>query len=110
MGDSMREALRGPCTHDNPKLIDTTDFSIAHEVVIETRSIAGGHDAFLPSRYETFWLGFMNDELALSPETLVVGHGTAADAVLRYIENHEARRGSVNVSLGIPRYAYEQRH
>lgn len=79
-------------------------------MVIETRPIAGGHGALLPSRYETFWLGFMNDELALSPETLVVGHGTAADAVLRYIENHEARRESLNVSLGIPRYVDEKRH
>lgn len=41
-------------------------------------------------RYETFWTGFMADELALCPNTLVVAHGTAADAVLRFVETHEA--------------------
>lgn len=41
-------------------------------------------------RYETFWLNFMADELALCPETLVVAHGTAADALLRFAENREA--------------------
>lgn len=42
-------------------------------------------------RYETFWLNFMADELALCPGTFVVAHGTAADAVLRFAEKHEAR-------------------
>lgn len=42
-------------------------------------------------RYETLWLNFMVDELALCPGTLVVAHGTAADAVLRFVEKHEAR-------------------
>lgn len=32
----------------------------------------------------------MADELALCPETLVVAHGTAADALLRFAENREA--------------------
>lgn len=43
-----------------------------------------------PLRYETFWLNFMADELALCPGTLVVAHGTAADAVLRFTEKSEA--------------------
>lgn len=41
-------------------------------------------------RYETFWLNFMADELALRPDTLVVAHGTAADALLRFLEKREA--------------------
>lgn len=45
---------------------------------------------FRRRRYETFWLSFMAEELALCPGTLVVAHGTAADAVLRFVENHEA--------------------
>ncbi|CAN0589634.1 unnamed protein product, partial [Ectocarpus sp. 12 AP-2014] len=31
----------------------------------------------------------MADELALDPGTLVVAHGTAADAVLRFVEKYE---------------------
>lgn len=47
---------------------------------------------FVQHRYESFWIKFMTDELALCPETLVVAHGTAADAVLRFVENHEASK------------------
>lgn len=42
------------------------------------------------SRYETFWLNFMENELALCPGTLVVAHGTSADAVLRFVERRQA--------------------
>lgn len=34
----------------------------------------------------------MADELALDPGTLVVAHGTAADAVLRFVEKYEVSR------------------
>jgi len=55
-------------------------------------------------RYETFWLNFMADELALCPETLVVAHGTAADALLRFAENREA-----SSLLQIPPTAFQPR-
>lgn len=42
-------------------------------------------------RYESFWINFMEEELDLCPGTLVVAHGTAADACLRYTENHQVR-------------------
>lgn len=41
----------------------------------------------------------MADELDLSPGTLVVAHGTAADALLRFAENHEVQFRCVTVSF-----------
>lgn len=41
----------------------------------------------------------MADELALCRGTLVVAHGTAADAVLRYVENHQVRLSAENIGL-----------
>lgn len=55
---------------------------------------------FRRRRYETFWLNFMAEELALCPGTLVVAHGTAADAVLRFVENREV--GASIAALHLP--------
>mmetsp|Transcript_28125 Transcript_28125/g.36855 ORF Transcript_28125/g.36855 Transcript_28125/m.36855 type:complete len:254 (-) Transcript_28125:319-1080(-) len=46
---------------------------------------------FNTKRYEVQWLGYMRSQLQLADnpdQTLVVAHGFAADAVLRYLENH----------------------
>ncbi|CAB1111685.1 unnamed protein product [Ectocarpus sp. CCAP 1310/34] len=65
--------------------------------------------SFNTKRYETFWLNFMADELALDPGTLVVAHGTAADAVLRFVEKYEVW-GAVLVCPGGEMYHAGERH
>eukprot|EP00752_Nemacystus_decipiens_P009287 g8298.t1 len=65
--------------------------------------------SFNTKRYETFWLNFMTEELALCSGTLVVAHGAAADAVLRLIENHKVW-GAVLVCPGGEMYHAGERH
>eukprot|EP00903_Cladosiphon_okamuranus_P012662 g11843.t1 len=65
--------------------------------------------SFNTKRYETFWLNFMVEELALCPATLVVAHGTAADAVLRFVESREVW-GAVLVCPGGEMYHAGERH
>ncbi|CAN0404561.1 unnamed protein product [Ectocarpus sp. 12 AP-2014] len=65
--------------------------------------------SFNTKRYETLWLNFMADELELDPGTLVVAHGTAADAVLRFVEKYEVW-GAVLVCPGGEMYHAGERH
>lgn len=50
----------------------------------------------------------MVDELALSPETLVVAHGTTADALLRFVENRQVRAVSYCCHNGVWRTRFNR--
>ncbi|CAN0110976.1 unnamed protein product [Pylaiella littoralis] len=84
--------------------------TVLSEKGVET-SIQGMPDpySFNTKRYETFWLNFMANELALCPDTLVVAHGTAADAVLRFVERRQVW-GAVLVCPGGEMYHAGERH
>jgi len=45
-------------------------------------------------RYEQSWLGYMRDSLSLSDFDCVVGHGTSAEALLRFLESSPVRPSS----------------
>ncbi|CAM9268901.1 unnamed protein product [Choristocarpus tenellus] len=65
--------------------------------------------SFNNKRYESFWLHYMSKDLKLDPETLVVAHGTSADAVLRYLERHKVW-GALLVCPGGELYHAGERH
>ena len=64
--------------------------------------------AFNNKRYERFWLGLLGDEdLQLDRSTLVIAHGTAADAVLRFAER-TSLAGAVLLGPGDTYHAAER--
>ncbi|CAM9177340.1 unnamed protein product [Phaeothamnion confervicola] len=40
-------------------------------------------------RYESYWLDFLEKELIIRDATLVIAHGSAADALLRFLEKSQ---------------------
>ncbi|CAN0100104.1 unnamed protein product [Discosporangium mesarthrocarpum] len=65
--------------------------------------------SFNTKRYESFWISHMAEDLGLDQETLVVAHGSSADACLRYLEKHQVW-GAILVCPGGEIYHAGERH
>ncbi|KAJ8907894.1 hypothetical protein NDN08_007997 [Rhodosorus marinus] len=48
-------------------------------------------------RWERVWLNYLRDELKIDSSTITIGHGSGADALLRFLENYPAY-GSILVA------------
>ena len=59
-------------------------------------------------RHEKLWLKYMQNDLRLDNRTFVIAHAASADAILRYLEEHELR-GAILISAS-PFYHAAERH
>uniref|UniRef100_A0A7S2ZPF9 Uncharacterized protein n=1 Tax=Rhodosorus marinus TaxID=101924 RepID=A0A7S2ZPF9_9RHOD len=58
-------------------------------------------------RWERVWLNYMRDELKIDSSTIAIGHGSGADALLRFLENYPAY-GSILIAPGDEYHAGER--